>query len=167
MKKSKTHQENIGRLHKDKLGMAVPKDFFKKSKQDILNAVIKDERPKQKVFWLRPIFAYPMAAVLVLAFAITIFIKNNKSELNNKITDTVDVELLNSDFTQDDFLVSSLMVSDSEMDELLDDYIMNEIIVEVDKQEKEIDDLIINSLFVEDSLIDRFMDENLLENVVL
>lgn len=166
MKKSKLHQEDISRLHKDKLGMDVPTDFFKKSKEHILKSVIKEEQPRQKVFWLRPIIAYPIAAALVLAFAITIYLNNN-TDINNKITDTNNVDYFNSDFSQDDFLVSSLMVSDSDMDKFLDDYIMDEIIVEVDRKEKEIDDLIINSLFVEDSLIDNFMDENLFENVVL
>jgi len=166
MKKSKLHQEDISRLHKDKLGMDVPNDFFKISKEHILKSVIKEEQPRQKVFWLRPIIAYPIAAALVLAFAITIYLNNN-TDINNKITDTNNVDYFNSDFSQDDFLVSSLMVSDSDMDKFLDDYIMDEIIVEVDRKEKEIDDLIINSLFVEDSLIDNFMDENLFENVVL
>jgi hypothetical protein len=167
MKKSKIHKEDISRLHKDRLGMDVPEGFFKKSKEDILNAVIQEEQPRQQVFWLRPLIAYPMAAALVIALAITIFINNNKSDLNNKITDTDDIEFLNGDFSNKDFLVSSLMVSDSEMHDFLDRYIMDEIIVEVDRQEQEIDDLMINSLFVEDSLIDNFIDENLFENVVL
>jgi len=167
MKKSKIHKEDISRLHKDRLGMDVPEGFFKKSKEDILNAVIQEEQPRQQVFWLRPLIAYPMAAALVIALAITIFINNNKSDLNNKITDTDDIEFLNRDFSNKDFLVSSLMVSDSEMHDFLDRYIMDEIIVEVDRQEQEIDDLMINSLFVEDSLIDNFIDENLFENVVL
>jgi hypothetical protein len=167
MKKSKIHKEDISRLHKDRLGMDVPEGFFKKSKEDILNAVIQEEQPRQQVFWLRPLIAYPMAAALVIALAITIFINNNKSDLNNKITDTDDIEFLNRDFSNKDFLVSSLMVSDSEMHDFLDSYIMDEIIVEVDRQEQEIDDLMINSLFVEDSLIDNFIDENLFENVVL
>ena len=167
MKKLKIHKEDISRLHKDKLGMDVPEGFFKKSKEDILNTVIQEEQPRQQVFWLRPLIAYPIAAALVLALAITIFISNNKSDLNNKITNTDDIEFLNEDFSNKDFLVSSLMVSDSEMDDFLDSYIMDEIIVEVDRQEQEIDDLMINSLFVEDSLIHNFMDENLFENVVL
>ncbi len=54
--------------------MDVPDDFFKKSKEDILNKVTKDEQPKQTVFWLKPMFAYPIAAALVLLIAITFWI---------------------------------------------------------------------------------------------
>jgi len=167
MKKTNTSKKDITNLHKAKLGMEIPEGFFENSKNDILNAIKAQNKPKKTVFRLRPIIAYPIAAALVLAFAITFLLKNNHFDVNNQITDIDDIELLNSDFSRDDFLVSSLMVSDSEMEDFLDDYIMNEIIVEVDRKEKEIDDLIINSLFVEDSLIDSFMDENILENVVL
>jgi hypothetical protein len=112
-------------------------------------------------------FAYPIAAALVLAIAITFWIQNNDIDINDKITDTEDIDLFSSAVSQDDFLISSLMVSDSEMEEFLDDYILDEIIVEADRKEQEIDDLIINSLFVEDSLIDSFMNQNLIENIVL
>ena len=44
MKKSNQHKANISRLHKDKLGMEVPEDFFAKSKASILNEVIKTRK---------------------------------------------------------------------------------------------------------------------------
>ncbi len=167
MKKLKKHQDDINRLHKDKLGMEVPEGFFKKSKEDIMNAVTKEEQLKQKVIWLRPMIAYPVAAALVLAFAITFWLQNNNSEVTNQITDTDDIELINTALSQDDFLVSSLLVSDSEMDQFLDDYILNEIVVEAELSEQQLENIFINSLFVEDSLINSYIDNNLIENVIL
>ncbi len=167
MKKSKIHQDNISRLHKDKLGMDVPEGFFKKSKEDILNAVTKDEQPKQKVFWLRPMFAYPIAAALVLAIAITFWIQNNDIDINDKITNTEDMELLNSVLSQDDFLVSSLLIEDDDLDKFMDEFILNEIVVEAELSEQKLENIFINSLFVEDSLIETYLDKSLIENVVL
>lgn len=167
MKKSKIHQDNISRHHKDKLGMDVPDGFFKKSKEDILNAVTKEEQPKQKVYWLRPMIAYPVAATLVLAFAITFWLQNNTSDVNNQITNTEEIELLNSVLSQDDFLVSSLFVEDDDMDKFMDDFILNEIIVEAELSEQQLENIFINSLFIEDSLIDNYMDKSLIENVLL
>ena len=167
MKKTDTNKENLTKLHKNKLGMEIPEGFFERSKEEILNKVIYIEKSNQKIFWLKPMFAYPIAAALVLAIAITFLLQNNNSKINEQITDTEDLKFLNSDFAEADYLVTSLLVSDSDMDEFLDTYIMDEILVEVDKSEQEIDDLIINSLFIGDSLIDSYIDQNLLENVIL
>ena len=167
MKTNKSHKDNLTNLHKDKLGMEIPEDFFANSKKEILNSVFETEKPKQKLVWLRPVVAYPIAASLVIALAITFWINKNDSQIDTKVVDTEDIILLDLVGFEDDILVSSLFVEDTEMDEFLNNYIVDEILIEVDKQEQEIDDLIINSLFVEDSLIDGYIDENLLENVFL
>jgi len=167
MKKSGTNKENLTKLHKEKLGMDIPDGFFAESKEDILNLVEKEKNPKPKVVWLRPLIAYPVAAALVIALAITFWLKNDNEKINEQVVDTEDINLLNFDLYEDDFLLSSLMIEDKDMDEFIDDYIITEIIVEADRQERQIDDLIINSLFVEDSLIDGYLDENLIENIML
>lgn len=167
MKTNKSHKDNLTNLHKDKLGMEIPDDFFANSRKDILSSVLETEDRKKKIVRMRPMVAYPIAAALIVALAITLWINSNDSQINTKIVDTEDVNLLKLEGFEDDILVSSLFVEDAEMDEFLNNYIVDEILVEVDKQEQEIDDLIINSLFVEDSLIDGYIDENLLENVFL
>ena len=159
--------KDISKLHSDKLGMQVSEGFFEKSKAEILESIKTQDNQKQKVFWLKPIYTYPIAAVLVVAIAITFWINHDDSNINNTITDTEEINVISLDDFEDDFLVSSLMVEDSEIDEFLNGYIVDEILVEVDKKEQEIDDLIINSLFIEDSLIDGYLDENLIENVFL
>lgn len=160
-------KKDISKLHNEKLGMHVPEGFFEKSKSDILESIKAQNTGKSKVFRLNPIYTYPIAAALVVALAITVWLKNDDTKIDNNISDTEDIELIGFDYFEDDFLVSSLMVEDSDIDEFLNDYIVDEILVEVDKKEQEIDDLIINSLFIEDSLIDGYLDENLIENVFL
>ena len=165
MKKLKKNKVDFTKFHKEKLGMDIPEGFFAKSKEDILN--LTETKNKPKVIWLRPFIAYPVAAVLIIALAITFWMKNDSQSFKDTVVDTEEIESSISEFYEDDYLLSSLLVKDSEMEEFLDDYIIDEIIIEVDKKEQELDDLIINSLFVEDSLIDNFMEKNLIENIIL
>ena len=167
MKKSNQHKADISRLHKDKLGMAVPEDFFAKSKANILNKVIKPEKPKQSIFWLKPIIAYPMAASIILAIALIFWMQNNNTKNNNQITNTENIELWNSDSLDSDFLISSLMISDTEMDNYLDRYIFNKIVIEAELSEQQLENIFINSVLIEDSLINNYIDKSLIENIVL
>jgi len=167
MENEKLHKKSITKFHKDKLGMDVPEGFFEKSKQDILYKVIEPQKTKQPVFWLRPIVAYPIAASIVLAITLTFLLKNNGSEINTQITNTPNKELLDPSFFGDDFLVSSIMVSDSEVNQYVDSYIANNIVVESELLEEQLDNVFINSLFVEDSLIDDYLKNSLIENFAI
>ena len=167
MKNSNQHKEDISRLHKDRLGMEVPEDFFAKSKANILNSVIKPEKTIQSVFWLKPMIAYPMAASIILAIAITFWMQNNNTIRNEQITNTENIEILNSDILHSDFLISSLMVSEHEMDEYLDSYILNKVVFEAELSEQQLENIFINSVLLEDSLISDYIDKSLIENIVL
>ncbi len=157
--------KDLTKLHKEKLGMDIPEDFFSKSKADILEAIPKIEDKKQTVFWLKPIIAYPIAASIVLLIGIIMWMQNDTTKINPKITN---VETINSfDIDSDDFLLSSLLIDDDKMDAFMDDFIVNEILVEAELSEQQLDNLFINSLFVEDSLINGYIDKNLIENIVL
>lgn len=166
MKKSNQHKQDISRLHKDKLGMDIPEDFFSKSKEDILNKVLKQDKPKQSVFWLRPMIAYPIAASIILAISITFWMQNNSTKINNQITNT-EYNIMNPDFLDGDFLISSLMVPDREIDNYLDHYLINKVVIEAELSEQQLENIFINSLFVEDSLIDDYLNKNLIENIVI
>lgn len=157
--------KDLTKLHKEKLGMDIPEDFFSKSKADILEAIPKIEDKKQTVFWLKPIIAYPIAASIVLLIGITIWMQNDTTDINPKITNVNEINL--TDFDSDDFLVSSLLIEDENMDAFMDDFIVNEILVEAELSEQQLENIFINSLFVEDSLINSYIDKSLIENVVL
>ena len=157
--------KDLTKLHKEKLGMDIPEDFFSKSKADILEAIPKIEDKKQTVFWLKPIIAYPIAASIVLLIGITIWMQNDTTDINPKITNVNEINL--TYFDSDDFLVSSLLIEDENMDAFMDDFIVNEILVEAELSEQQLENIFINSLFVEDSLINSYIDKSLIENVVL
>lgn len=167
MENSNQYNKNISRLHKEKLGMEIPENFFAKSKENILNKVIIPEKTKQTIFWLRPMIAYPMAVSIILAIALTFWMQNNDNQNTEQITNTEEVKLLNSDFNDDDFLISSLMVADSEMDTYLDSYIINKVMIEAELSEQKLENIFINSVLIEDSLINNYIDKSLIENIVL
>ncbi len=157
--------KDLTKLHKEKLGMDIPEDFFSKSKADILEAIPKIEDKKQTVFWLKPIIAYPIAASIALLIGITMWMQYDTTKISKEITN---VKAINSfDVNSNDFLLSSLFIDDDKMDEFMDNFIMNEILVEAELSEQQLDNLFINSLFVEDSLINGYIDKNLIENIVL
>ena len=158
---------NLANLHKDKLGLEIPEGFFSKSKLDILDAIPKEEERKQTIFWLKPRFAYPIAASIILLISITFLWQNNTPETNLEITDIEKIEAFNIDFPSDEFLVSSLFVEDSKMDQFIDAFLMKEIIVETDISEQRLENIFINSLFIDDSLIDNYTQNSILENMIL
>ena len=161
----KNTNKDLTKLHKEKLGMDIPEDFFSKSKANILDAIPKTEESKQTVFWLKPIIAYPLAASIVLLIGITFWLQNDITNVEQKITN---IEKINSmDINSEDFLVTSLLVEDEEINQFMDDFIMDEIIVDAELSEQQLENIFINSLFVEDSLINSYIDKNLIENVVL
>jgi hypothetical protein len=167
MKNSNQNKKDISKFHKEKLGMDIPEDYFAKSKAAILNKVIKTEEPKQTVFWLKPLIAYPIAASIILALTLTIWMHNESKPNQIKITNTKDKQIFNSDFLEDDFLVSSLMVPDAEMNHFLDSYLLNNVVIEAEKSEQELENIFMNSILIEDSLIDSYIDKSLIENIVL
>ena len=168
MKNSNLNKDNISSFHKDKLGMDIPEDYFAKSKKNILSKVIlKPEAPKQTVFWLKPVVYYPIAASIVLAMALTFWMKNDITKNDNQITNTEEKQILNSEFLDSDFLITSLMVSDSQMNTYLDSYIINNVVMEAEKDEQQLENLFINSVLIEDSLINSYLDKSLIENIVL
>ncbi|MCF6295034.1 MAG: hypothetical protein L3J25_05045 [Flavobacteriaceae bacterium] len=157
----------LSNFHKDKLGLQIPDGYFSKSKLNILDAIHKEEERKQTLFWLNPKFSYPIAASIILLISITFWWQNNTPETNLEITDVEKIEVFNMDFSSDQFLVSSLFVEDSEMDQFVDAFLMKEIIVEVDNSEQKLENIFINSLFIDDSLIDNYTQNSILENMIL
>lgn len=167
MKKLKIHKEDLSRLHKDKLGMDIPEGFFAKSKENILNKIMKPETPKQTVFWLNPMIAYPVAASIILAITIMFWMRNNSSEIKNQISNNEAVTFPNLDLPETDFLISSLMVSDTEMDHYLERYLLKNVVIEAELSEQKLENIFINSVLIEDSLINQYIDKSLIENIVL
>ena len=160
--KNKAHK-NITKLHKEKLGLDIPENFFKSSKDSILNAV--SDKKQQTVFTLKPIISYAVAASIILLLGFGYWLQKNGTPLNPDIENTEEISslFLNSE----DFLLSSLMIDDNNMDDFMDDFIVNNIIVEAELEEQALENIFINSIFIEDSIINTYLEESLIENVVL
>ena len=163
--KDDSHKKSLAQEHKEYLGMDVPDDYFYTSKDNILNSLPMENEQKRTVFGLKPFIAYPLAASILILMGIFIWLQNDTTEINPKITNTETIHSLNVD--SDDFLVSSLMVEDDELDAFMDDFIVNNILVEAELSEQQLENIFINSLFIEDSLINSYIDKNLIENIVL
>ena len=157
------NKEEHSKLHKDKLGLDIPEDYFVNSKKDILKTVSTKAATKL-VFGLKPVIAYSLAASLVLLITFSIWMRMSFSPLEHEVTDMETSEL---SVYSNDVLVSSLLIDDSEMEAFVDEYILEEIFVETELSELELEDAFMNSLFVEDSLVDDYVDKQLIENIIL
>lgn len=162
--KQESTKKSLGQQHKDYLGMDIPKDYFTKSKKDILKQITDTEETKKPLFRFRSFYLYPIAASLILLIGLTFWMQNNTQRINPEVAD---IETRQFKLETDDSLLASLFIEDSKMDEFLDAYILNEIIVETDNAERSLDAILINSFFVKDSLIDDYFEENILHNVLL
>jgi len=148
MKDDISFEKQMDKIHTEELGLSMPEDYFEKSKIDILDKVFHEKKPKviplfrNKVMW----FA---AAGIALIVALTVFKPASMSTINEipmVIADTVgqisNLDLANNEFfTEDDMLVASLFVDDSEIDNYVDNYIIEETIIDEYIDEFLLDDL--------------------------
>jgi hypothetical protein len=137
MKDNESFEKKMDKIHTEELGLGMPEDYFVKSKIDILDKVFHERKSKviplfrNKVMW----FA---AAGIALIVALSVFKPASMSTINeipSIITDTVgqlrNLDLNNGEFfVEDDILVASLFVDDSEIDDYLDNYIIEEIVID-------------------------------------
>ncbi|PQJ78621.1 hypothetical protein [Polaribacter porphyrae] len=160
-------KSDISKHHKDYLGTGIPEDYFAKSKISILDKIkeearVEEEQPKkQLVFYMRPQFKYIAAASLVFILSLTVWLQNfdTKEDFNNLKIESLAFE--------DDILIESLLVDDNDLDAFTDTTLFNEIVVKAELKEQKLDNLILNSLIVEDSLLDNYINEELIETVIL
>lgn len=150
--------------HKELLGMDLPKNYFKSSKSKIMEKISIPEKEKSRVFYLRPAFRYAIAASVILLLALGIYL--NYNNLNPNGNNTQPVEFLASAGDQD-VLINSLFVSEDHMDAFLDTYLISSVLEKAELEEQEFDNLFLNSVIENDSLIDLYIDENLIDNIIL
>ena len=163
--KDEIHKKELAQEHKEYLGMDVPDNYFSKSKDTILNSIPIDNQQTSRVFKLKPLIAYPLAASFLILVGVFVWLQIDTPEINQNITNTETIQTL--DVESEDFLVTSLLVEDDDLDAFLDDFIVNEILVEAELSEQQLENIFINSLFIEDSLLDSYINESLMENIVL
>lgn len=139
--------------HKEYLGMEVPENYFRNSKDTILNLVSK-EKKETPVFYLRRSFQVAASITLLISIAVwSLFINSPKNDM--------------PEVASDDILIESLFVQDVDMNEFIREVVVEEIMVEAEKSEQDLENIFINSLFVEDSLIDSYTNKSLIDNIIL
>ncbi len=163
--KDDVHKKSLAQEHKEYLGMDVPDNYFSISKDTILKSIPVDNQRTSRVFRLKPFIAYPLAASFLILVGVFVWLQNDTTAVDPKITNTEIIGTLDVD--SDDFLVTSLLVEDDNLDAFIDDFIVHEILVGADLSEQQLENMFINSLFIEDSLLDSYIDESLIENIVL
>jgi len=129
---SKMHE-----MHSEELGLHIPKDYFSKSKTDILEKVSNEQKEARFNIFSRKRIFWSIAATIAIIFALSIFRPNALPSFDNVpaiVSDTID-HLQNNNLAQvelmeDDILITSLFVPDNEIDEFVNNYVLEELVYE-------------------------------------
>ena len=126
----------IYEIHSEELGLHVPKDYFSKSKIEILEKVSNKKRKKLNIF-SRETIVWSVAASIAIIFALTVFKPNLLPSIDHTpsiVSDSIDhlknYGLAQAEPTENDILITSLFVSDNEIDEFVDNYVLEELVYE-------------------------------------
>ncbi|MGV8947400.1 MAG: hypothetical protein ACOH1N_13290 [Lutibacter sp.] len=121
-------------MHSKELGLHTPKDYFSKSKIDILEKVSNKREVRFNIF-SRERIIWSAAASIAIIFALTIFKPNalpSIEEIPAIVSDTIDYsknnDLAQGEPAENDILITSLFVSDNEIDEFVDNYVIEELV---------------------------------------
>lgn len=138
MKTQNTFEDEMLKKHEEDLGLSLPKDYFLKSKAEILEKVSNKKEFRFGIF-TKERMLWSIAASVAVLLSLTVF-KPNTLPVIDKIpaivSDTVN-GLKNNWLAQENFmfddkniLISSLFVEDNEIDDFVNDYVMDEFIFE-------------------------------------
>jgi hypothetical protein len=158
---------DISKHHKEYLGTEIPEGYFAKSKISILDK-IKEEaiieaasEKKQIVFWMRPQFKYMAAASLVFILTLTVWLQNSNT------TTTINEPNFELLAFSDDVLLESLLIEESDLEAFTEATLFNEVLLQAELSEQKLDNLVLDNLIIGDSLLDDYIDEGLIENIIL
>jgi hypothetical protein len=159
-------KNNLAQKHKEYLGMDVPDNYFSQSKQDILKSLPMTSEDKRTVFGLKPIYAYPLAASVILLLGIFIWMMQHDTNIvNTQTINVAEVDFTNMD--DSDVLITSLLVDDTDINTYMDEFMVEKVVVEVSQTDQQLENLFINSLLIDDSKAEDYVQKGILENFVL
>jgi len=128
---SKMHE-----MHSEELGLKTPENYFSTSKSDILEKVSNQKRIRFNIFSKERII-WSVAATIAIILALTVFKPNALPEMDEIpaiVSDTIDQlktnGLAQDEFEENEILITSLFISDNEIDEFVDDYVLEELVYE-------------------------------------
>ena len=108
-----TFDVNTEKRHKADLGLDIPKDYFSKSRQSILDKTVNEKKGKV-VSLYKNMYAWSAVAVVVLLFTLAV-INPFSSEVNEVETD---------------ILIASVVTEDADVDQLLEEYVNDELLTD-------------------------------------
>lgn len=121
-------------MHSEELGFKTPENYFSQSKITILEKVT-NQKEKRFNFFSRNKIVWAAAATIAIIFAVSVFKPNALPSFNNVpaiVSDTIDnlqnSNLAQGEFKEDDILITSLFISDNEIDEFVDNYVLEELV---------------------------------------
>jgi len=159
---------DVSKYHKKYLGTDVPDGYFEKSKISIIQRLSSQKNPtahheakKPLIFWRRPSFKFSVAASFVFMMSLTFWLqnRNNKKGVHESYYESLTFS--------DTYLVESLWVDDGKFDAFADETIYSEIILKSNFFEQKIDNFLFENLIKEDSLLDNYLNQELLETIIL
>lgn len=131
-----TKQQKFNSKHKEELGMKIPENYFATSKNEILSKVRSSNKPVIRLISRKTIL-WTAAASIALVFTISIFNKNGitvNETIPKFVTDSIEL-LKNKGLTNenlalndDDFLISSLFIEETDIDAFVEDYVLDELV---------------------------------------
>lgn len=131
-----TFDSKMHEMHSEKLGFQVPKDYFSTSKMEILEKV-SNQKQERFIIFSRKRIAWAAAATIAIILALTVFKPNalpTIDEIPAIVSDTIDQlktnGLAQDELEENDILITSLFISDNEIDEFVDDYVLEELVYE-------------------------------------
>ena len=137
-KKQNLFDKKMREKHEEDLGFKVPSNYFSNSQKDLLEKVNSGERSKLIVFSKRNI-GWSIAAAVALLITLNVFKTGGLSgieEIETIVSDTLN-QHQNSHLAyeektsaEDDMLVSSLFIDDSEIDNFIDSYVLDDMMQE-------------------------------------
>jgi len=127
-------ESKMQEMHSSALGLKTPENYFSQSKITILEKV-SNQKKKRFNFFSRNRIVWAAAATIAIIFAVSVFKPNVLPSFNNVpaiVSDTID-QLQNNNLAQgeikeDDILITSLFVSENEIDEFVDNYVLEELV---------------------------------------
>src|SRR5210317_586040 len=73
----------IGDTHKHNLGFETPENYFKSSRNEILNAVNLNSTNANRIIRLKKMIAYPIAASILIVIGVLFWLNTNSTNSNS------------------------------------------------------------------------------------
>jgi hypothetical protein len=153
--------------HKEYLGMEVPEGYFSRSKQRIMENLPFEKEQKKQVFRLTRSLIYPLAASILLLVSLSVWFFNGpKVDAPGREKAPVAKSLPDMEDTGD-FLLTSLLVDENQIDSYVDEVVLKEVVVKAELSEQQLENMFLNSLIEDDSVVDEYLEDHLLKEIVL